>query len=129
MVEAAGVEPAPGAGGLAAGARPATLAQAGRLAQNLSWGARMRRRPLIIGSIAALIAASLAAFYVLRRGRDGAEAFKTQVVDRGTVSEIVTATGTISAVTTVQVGSQVSGIVARLYADYNSPVKRGQLLA
>ena len=107
----------------------ATLAPKGPQAQNLSRGARMRRRPLIIGSIAALVAASLAAFYVLRRGRENAEAFRTQVVDRGTVSEIVTATGTISAVTTVQVGSQVSGIIARLYADYNSPVKRGGLLA
>ena len=41
----------------------------------------------------------------------------------------VTATGTLSAVTTVQVGSQVSGVIARLYADFNSPVKKGQLLA
>jgi len=89
----------------------------------------MRRRPLIIGSILLVVTASLAAFYLFRRGRQDAEAFRTQVVDRGTVSEIVTATGTISAVTTVQVGSQVSGIIARLHADYNSPVKRGQLLA
>ena len=41
----------------------------------------------------------------------------------------VTATGTLSAVTTVQVGSQVSGVIARLYADFNSQVKKGQLLA
>ena len=41
----------------------------------------------------------------------------------------VTATGTLSAVTTVQVGSQVSGVIARLYADFNSHVKKGQLLA
>ena len=41
----------------------------------------------------------------------------------------VTATGTLSAVITVQVGSQVSGVIARLYADFNSPVKKGQLLA
>src|SRR5713226_5392351 len=41
----------------------------------------------------------------------------------------VTATGTVSAVITVQVGSQVSGVIARLYADFNSRVHRGQLLA
>ena len=41
----------------------------------------------------------------------------------------VTSTGTLSAVTTVQVGSQVSGVIARLYADFNSHVKKGQLLA
>jgi HlyD family secretion protein len=55
--------------------------------------------------------------------------YRTETVDHGTVSETVTATGTISAVTTVQVGSQVSGIIQTLKADYNSPVKKGQLLA
>ena len=50
-------------------------------------------------------------------------------VDRGDITMTVTATGTLSAVTTVQVGSQVSGVIARLYADFNSRVKRGQLLA
>lgn len=57
------------------------------------------------------------------------EGFRTERVDRGTVTMTVTATGTLSAVTTVQVGSQVSGVIARLYADFNSQVKKGQLLA
>ncbi|HEX7828964.1 MAG TPA: efflux RND transporter periplasmic adaptor subunit [Thermoanaerobaculia bacterium] len=57
------------------------------------------------------------------------EQYKTEKVDRGTVTMTVTATGTLSAVTTVQVGSQVSGVIARLYADFNSQVKKGQLLA
>ncbi len=55
--------------------------------------------------------------------------YKTEKVDRGNITMTVTATGTLSAVTTVQVGSQVSGVIARLYADFNSRVKRGQLLA
>ena len=62
------------------------------------------------------------------RGRKD-EQYKTEKVDRGTVTMTVTATGTLSAVTTVQVGSQVSGVIARLYADFNSQVKKGQLLA
>ena len=45
------------------------------------------------------------------------------------ITMTVTATGTLSAVTTVQVGSQVSGVIARLYADFNSHVKKGQILA
>jgi HlyD family secretion protein len=57
------------------------------------------------------------------------EQYKTEKVDRGTVTMTVTATGTLSAVTTVQVGSQVSGVIARLEADFNSEVKKGQLLA
>jgi HlyD family secretion protein len=63
-----------------------------------------------------------------RRGNKG-EQYKTEKVDRGNVTMTVTATGTLSAVTTVQVGSQVSGVIASLYADFNSPVKKGQLLA
>ena len=54
---------------------------------------------------------------------------RTETIDKGTVAAVVTATGTFSAVKTVQVGSQVSGIIQSLFADYNSPVKKGQLLA
>jgi HlyD family secretion protein len=57
------------------------------------------------------------------------EQYKTEKVDRGNITMTVTATGTVSAVTTVQIGSQVSGVIARLYADFNSRVKKGQLLA
>ena len=87
------------------------------------------RRLLVIGSIAAVAVATLAAIYLDREGKKDDGPYRTALVDRGTVSATVTATGTISAVTTVQVGSQVSGIIAKLHADYNSPVKRGQLLA
>ncbi len=55
--------------------------------------------------------------------------YRTEKVDRGDVTMTVTATGTLSAVITVQIGSQVSGVIARLYADFNSHVKKGQLLA
>jgi HlyD family secretion protein len=50
-------------------------------------------------------------------------------VERGDIISQVAASGTVAAVTTVQVGTQVSGTIAELYADYNSEVKRGQLLA
>src|SRR6476620_9053054 len=55
--------------------------------------------------------------------------YKTEKADRGNITMTVTATGTLSAVTTVQVGSQVSGVISRLYADFNSHVTKGQLLA
>jgi HlyD family secretion protein len=58
-----------------------------------------------------------------------ADQYKTEKVDRGTVTMTVTATGTLSAVTTVQVGSQVSGVIASLSADFNSTVRKGQILA
>jgi HlyD family secretion protein len=68
-------------------------------------------------------------YFIRHRGGDQQARYRTQAVDRGSVTMTVTATGTISAVTTVQVGSQVSGIIARLYSDFNSPVHKGQLLA
>jgi HlyD family secretion protein len=77
-----------------------------------------------------LVAAAAATWIVLsRRGDSGEAKYKVQAVDRGDVTMTVTATGAISAVTTVQVGSQVSGIIASLHADFNSRVKEGQLLA
>lgn len=51
-------------------------------------------------------------------------AYRAEKVDRGDIHLAVTATGTVSAVTTVQVGSQVSGIIARLYADFNNRVRK-----
>jgi HlyD family secretion protein len=57
------------------------------------------------------------------------EQYRVEKVDRGNITMTVTATGTLSAVTTVLVGSQVSGVISRIYADFNSPVKKGQLLA
>jgi HlyD family secretion protein len=55
--------------------------------------------------------------------------FQTAQVEQGDLTVQVTATGALSALTTVKVGSQVSGVISRLYADFNSNVKKGQLLA
>ena len=79
------------------------------------------RRTTVLLLIAALFACK-------GRGKKE-EQYKTEKVDRGNVTMTVTATGTVSAVTTVQIGSQVSGVIAQLYADFNSRVKKGQLLA
>ena len=56
-------------------------------------------------------------------------AYRTEAVTRGAVSEVVNATGDVSAIVTVNVGSQVSGIIDKLFVDFNSTVKKGQLLA
>jgi HlyD family secretion protein len=75
-------------------------------------------------------AVALVAWFSLRGHREASpERYRTEPVDRGAIIMTVTATGTLSAVTTVQVGSQVSGIIARLHADFNSPVRKGQPLA
>jgi len=62
-------------------------------------------------------------------GRSGTVSYRTEPVTRGPVSEIVNATGDVSAIVTVNVGSQVSGIIDKLFVDFNSKVKKGQMLA
>lgn len=74
---------------------------------------------------------TVAAFLLWQWKRHGPteNAYKLAQLDVGPVTALVTATGTVNPVISVQVGSQVSGIVKRLYADFNSVVKEGQLLA
>src|SRR3954454_12298470 len=55
--------------------------------------------------------------------------YETVKVEKGRIVAKVTATGTLSALVTVQVGSQVSGRIQQLFVDFNSPVKKGQLIA
>ncbi len=55
--------------------------------------------------------------------------YRTETVTRGDIEQAVTATGTVNAVTTVQVGTQVSGTIKTLYVDFNSHVKKGQQIA
>src|SRR5438128_11539898 len=62
-------------------------------------------------------------------GRHAAPQYRTDAVSHGPIAETVNATGDVSAIVTVNVGSQVSGIIDKLYVDFNSKVKKGQLLA
>ena len=75
--------------------------------------------------------AALAAggWYFWQQSAEKAPEFTTTPVTRGDVIQTVSATGTLQAVTTVDVSSQISGNVAKLYVDWNSPVKKGQVLA
>jgi len=79
--------------------------------------------------VAGLVIVAVAIFAAFQfKGNDKTQ-YMLANVDRGDIHEVVEATGTINAVTTVQVGSQVSGTIARLYADFNSRVKSGQVIA
>ncbi|MCA1828385.1 MAG: efflux RND transporter periplasmic adaptor subunit [Myxococcales bacterium] len=62
-------------------------------------------------------------------GRKDRASYRTEPVTRGPIAEVVNATGDVSAIVTVNVGSQVSGIIDKLYVDFNSKVKKGQVLA
>ncbi len=78
--------------------------------------------------VAALVAA-VALFAAFRLTRKDKPQYFTSKVERGDIRDVVEATGTINAVITVQVGSQVSGTIQTLYADFNSRVKKGQVIA
>ena len=83
----------------------------------------MKKRYLIIIGI---ILAVIAAFILVK---SGSTKYVTKEVTRGTITEYVEASGTIKPINTIAVGTQVSGTVAAIYVDYNSQVKKGQLLA
>ena len=77
----------------------------------------------------AIIALLLVALVVRQCRNSGAGNYQTTTVTRGPITQAVTATGTLNPVVNVQVGSQVSGNIAKLFADFNSQVKAGQVVA
>ena len=106
--------------------------RAPRLVDDLEEQSRSRRPGRRRWSVFALVALALAAIAVastLGLRSAAAPRYETAKVERGHISARVTATGTLSAVTTVQVGAQVSGRVSQLFVDFNTAVKKGQLLA
>lgn len=84
-------------------------------------------KKISIGAVI-LILFVIGIFLIVKENDDETQ-YTTQKVSRGNIRATVTATGTLNAVTTVLVGTQVSGTIKNLYADYNSYVKKGQLLA
>lgn len=84
------------------------------------------RKYLIYGI--ALLAIFGIGYKMLNRSADGT-VYKTQKIPNGDIMESITASGTINPLSTVSVGSQASGRIAEIYVDYNSVVKKGQLLA
>jgi len=80
-------------------------------------------------SISAIVAILIILYLVFIRNDRQTYSFKFNEVTQGDLTVYVTATGTINAVTSVDVGTQVSGIISKLYADFNSIVKKGQLIA
>ncbi|HMA01029.1 MAG: efflux RND transporter periplasmic adaptor subunit [Gemmatimonas sp.] len=87
------------------------------------------KRKLITIAIAAMTAVTSGYVLYRRAHSDAAPAYRTAAVQRGDIEATVAATGTLGAVTTVQVGTQVSGQISAIYADFNSKVKKGQLIA
>jgi len=88
----------------------------------------MKKNLLYIGSAVVLI---VIGFFVYKSfaSTEKTISFETAKIGKGTISNTVTATGTLEAIKTVEVGTQVSGVIEKIYVDFNSQVKKGQLLA
>jgi HlyD family secretion protein len=86
----------------------------------------MKRNVLIVAILAVLLVAAFGLRWC--RGRNG-QTFQTATVTHGPITQAITATGTLNPVVNVQVGSQVSGNIQKLFVDFNSPVKAGQMVA
>jgi HlyD family secretion protein len=88
----------------------------------------MSRKKGIVGGVV-IAALALLAWGLTSRGRTDAESFRFVEIERGDVVWVVSSSGTLRATTTVQVGTQVSGQIAEIHADFNDRVKKGQLVA
>lgn len=85
------------------------------------------KKKIIIGAV--IFVALIAGLFLYFNSNGEKSTYRTEKITRGEIKSDVTATGTVNAVTTVSVGTQVSGTIQKLFVDFNSPVKKGQLLA
>jgi HlyD family secretion protein len=88
----------------------------------------MKKSIIYIGSAVVVLAAGFLIYKNVTKTKQTVS-IETAKVERGTISNTVTATGTLEAVKTVAVGTQVSGVIEKIFVDFNSQVKKGQLLA
>jgi HlyD family secretion protein len=86
------------------------------------------RKVLFAAGVVVVLAAA-AFWFFSRGGKTDGGGYRFVEVTKGDIESVVAATGTIDAVTTVEVGTQVSGIVSKIYVDFNDSVKKGQVIA
>ncbi len=92
-------------------------------------GVKNLKKIITILIILVLAAGGGGFYYWLNQKNSSAVQFKTEAVERGAITSQVMATGTVNPVTLVQVGSQVSGSIIKLLADFNTQVRKGQVIA
>ncbi len=89
----------------------------------------MKKKVLLITIAAVVVVGAVLGLTVFRNGRNNTVKFRKEAIVRGDIEAIVLTTGTLNPIEIVDVGSQVSGKVEKLYADYNSQVTKGQIVA
>jgi HlyD family secretion protein len=109
-------------------AAPVATVPAARAPAVKAPAARGHRKWIVIAG-GVLVVLGVGAWLVVRSRAGSTPAYRFATVELGNIEQTVSATGALSAVKTVQVGTQVSGQVAEIHADFNDQVKKGQLLA
>jgi len=89
----------------------------------------MKKKIIWIAVIVVILAGSVLGVTLIRKGRNGAVKYRTEAVGRGDIEAVVVTSGTLNPIDLVDVGSQVSGKVDKLYVDFNDMVKKGQIVA
>lgn len=107
----------------------ASVRAKGRAAQGPYRPGTVRKGRLAAAVVAVTLLAAVGVAYVRHRQTAAAPRFETVAIDRGTVAPAVISSGTVNPVTTVQVGTYVSGVIHSISCDFNTQVKAGQLCA
>jgi len=89
----------------------------------------MKKKIIWIIVVLVIVAGAILGLTVFRNGKNGEIKYKTETLARGDVEALVVTSGTLNPIEIVDVGAQVSGKIEKLYADYNSPVTKGQIVA
>ncbi len=89
----------------------------------------MKRKKIIIYVVVSCFILAAILTYSFTNKSNSGYVFETAKVERGSINNAITATGTLEATNTVEVGTQVSGVIEKLYVDFNSIVKKGELIA
>jgi len=89
----------------------------------------MKKKAIVGAVILVVLFGAILGFTLIKKGKTAQVKYRTEILAKGDVEALVTTSGSLNPVDVVDVGSQVSGKIARLYADFNSKVKKGQLLA
>jgi HlyD family secretion protein len=89
----------------------------------------MKKKVIVGAVILVVLFGAILGYTLIKKGKTAQVKYRTEILAKGDVESLVTTSGSLNPVDVVDVGSQVSGKIARLYADFNSKVKKGQLLA
>ncbi len=89
----------------------------------------MKKKVIWIIAALVIVTGAVLGLTVFRKGKSGEVKYKTEVIGRGDIEALVVTSGTLNPIETVDVGAQVSGKIEKLYADFNTPVKKGDIVA